>query len=596
MSYVSTNWMTVAIIFLIAALGAFVYRNSLSGPFLTDDYYTIVRNFPLRDLSNTREIVSQNLFASAGKATSSYFRPLTQLTFALDYQLWGLNPKGYRATNIAAHLINGALLFFLAQRWLSLMPAALVGLLFAVHPANVQAIAYISSRSDPLFVLFSILTVCLWVADKPTLRPMSWLFFLLALFSKEPAVVTPGLILLIDLASTRSLADAKAVLIRSWHGYLGFAAVFLVYLAIRVWLLGYPLLMEKEESFLSGGSGLLLAFKLLGKYLTLFFFPRDLAFEHTVSTPDGIMDDAVVAPVFLIALMGYLGVKLWHKERLLLIGLGWFLIGILPVLNLTPINLPMMESWLYLPEIGLIVFTVALGRLILPGKRLPVLASCLFLLLLSARTIVRSADWRDPIRLFQKNAALYPDAYLAWSGLSAAYREVNRHNDSLEALKKAQELRPGRWQLHLSLAMHHFNANEDDSAREELLAALRLKPDNAWAHYFLGILEFRSGRWLDALKDFQNALSGRPRIPMLDHLIGSTYAAMEKTAPAEAAFQKALQGTSANPQYHAGIHIELGRLLKERRDRRGARREFEVALRFHPESRRAAEELAALQK
>lgn len=596
MSYVSTNWMKATIIFLIVALGAFVYRNSLSGPFLTDDYYTIVRNFPLRDLSNAREIVSQNLFASAGKATSSYFRPLTQLTFALDYQLWGLNPKGYRATNIAVHLINGALLFFLAQRWLSLMPAALVGLLFVVHPANVQAIAYISSRSDPLFVLFSILTVCLWVANKSALQPLCWLFFLFALFSKEPAVVTPGLILLIDLAFARSLADAKAVLIRNWHGYLGFAVVFLVYLAIRVWLLGYPLLMEREESFLSGEGGLLLAFKLLGNYLTLFYFPRNLAFEHTVSTPEGIMDDAVVAPVFLIALMGYLGVKLWHKERVLLIGLGWFLIGILPVLNFTPLNLPMMESWLYLPEIGLIAFTVALGRLILPGKILPVLASCLILLVLSARTIVRSADWRDPVRLFQKNAALYPDAYLAWSGLSAAYREVHRHTDSLEALKKAQELRPGRWQLHLSLAMHHFNANEDDSAREELLAALRLKPDNAWAHYFLGILEFRSGRWLGALKDFQNALSGRPRIPMLDHLIGSTYAAMEKTAPAEAAFQKALQETSTNPQYHAGIHIELGRLLKDRGDRRGARREFEVALRFHPESRRAAEELAALQK
>jgi tetratricopeptide (TPR) repeat protein len=581
-------------ILLILGLGVLVYRNSLSAPFLIDDYYTIARNFPLRDISRIKEIVSQNLFAGSGQVNSAYFRPVTKLTFALDYQLWGLSASGYRLTSIALHLINAVLLFFLVQRWFSLGSALLVAFLFVVHPVNVQAIAYISSRSDPLFFFFSVLTVYLWMKDRTTLRPFCLLSFFLALFSKEPAVVTPVLILLIDLTRSRNLAAVKGTIGRNWPWYLGLGLTFLVYLAVRVWLLGYPLLMENAGGILSVGERLSLASRLLGNYLLLLIFPANLAFEHTVPLPEGILAGGVVAPVLIVILAGYLGVKLWHRERAILLGLGWFLIGILPVLNLTPLNLPMMESWLYLPEIGLFVMTVALGRVVLTGKGLKIAVSCLVVLLLSMRTIVRCADWRDPIRLFEKNVSLYPTAYLAWSGLSGAYMNAGRRSDSLKALKKSLELRPGRWHVHLNLASHYFNTNEDDKARDEILAAIRLNPDSAWAYYLLGVLNFRSGQWAEAMDAFKNALSGRPRIPMLYHAIGSTHLALGRNKAAEGAFQKALQDFSSDRGYHAGIHVELGNLLRERGDTQGAIREFELALKFDPENKPARKELARL--
>jgi len=237
---------------------------------------------------------------------------------------------------------------------------------------------------------------------------------------------------------------------------------------------------------------------------------------------------------------------------------------------------------------------VALGRLVLTRKGLRIAASCLVVSLFSMRTVVRSADWRDPIRLFEKNVKLYPNAYLAWSGLSGAYSNAGRKDDSFEALKKAQKIRPGRWQIHLNLASHYFQNDEDDKARDELLAAIRLKPDSAWAHYSLGILNFRSGQWAEALDAFKGALSGRPRIPMLYHVIGSTHLALGRNEAAEEAFQKALQDISSDQGYHAGIHVELGTLLKERGDLQGARREFELALRFDPESKQAHKELEKL--
>jgi len=206
------------------------------------------------------------------------------------------------------------------------------------------------------------------------------------------------------------------------------------------------------------------------------------------------------------------------------------------------------------------------------------------------RTVVRSADWRDPIRLFEKNV----NAYLAWSGLSGAYSDAGRKDDSFQALKKSQEIRPGRWPTHLNLASHYFQIDEDDKAREEFLTVLKLKPDSAWANYSLGILNFRSGQWAEALDAFKGARSGRPRIPMLYHVIGSTHLALGRNEAAEEAFQRALQDFSSDQGYHAGIHVELGTLLKERGDLQGARREFELALRFDPESKQAHQELEKL--
>jgi len=354
--------------------------------------------------------------------------------------------------------------------------------------------------------------------------------------------------------------------------------------------------IESEEGFLTFWGRIPLAAKLLGKYLVLLSFPANLAFHHTVPAPKEMLDGEVIGPVLFIMLIGYLGAKLWHRDKIVVLGLGWFLIGVLPVLNLTPLNLPMMESWLYLPEIGFFMMTVTLERQIITSKGPSLVVALLVVSLLSVRTFVRSTDWREPIRLFEKNVQLYPDADLAWSGLSEAYSLANRQKDSLEALKKTRDLRPDHWPVHLSLAMRYFNANEDGKAREEFWTTLKLRPDNAWASYWLGILNMRSGHWSEALENFTNALSGRPHIPMLYHVIGSAQLALGKDKAAEETFQRALQDFPSRPEYHAGIHIELGRLLKDRGNLQGAKREFELAMRFDPGNSQAKVELALLQK
>lgn len=575
-------------------LGGCVYLNSLRGPFIVDDVYTVVWNFPLRNLFNIGQIVKQNLFAAAGRE-SSYFRPLTQLSFGLDFYLWGLNPIGYKLTSLVLHLSNAILLFYLVKRVLPLTQSALVSLFFIVHPVNMQAIAYISSRSDPLFFFFTVLTVHIWIKYKRSLRPFCLLTFLLGLFSKETAVVMLPLIFLTDLTRCGSWNEVKSRLRSNCPWYIGLGAVLFAYLALRLWVLGYPLLMGADQGGLTVSQRLLLSGTLLGKHLILLLLPLDLAFVHVVSLSLDPFAPAFLGPLLLVIGLSYLALKLWKMERAIALGLAWFLIAIFPVLNLTPLNLPLMESWLYLPQVGFFILVVALFSLILKSRRVRILIACIVLLLLTMRAIVRSADWGNPVRLFEKNIQLYPASPIAWSGLAQAYSGAGRDKESLEAFKKTLSLGPEFWTPHYALGIHYFSVEEYERAEKEFLLAAALNPKVAWPHYSLGISYFRSGLWGKAQEEFIKASLGRPHIPMLYHPLGSTYLAMGERGLAEEAFQRALMESPGNREYHAGVHTDLGGLLKGKGLLDDAKREFELALRFDPTNKEARKKLDSLE-
>ena len=577
----------------LLALGILAYKNSLRGPLIGDDQYTVVWNFAIRDLSQIGKIMTQNLFAAAGTDTA-YFRPITQLSFALDFNLWGFNPIGYRLTSLVIHIGNALLVYRLAQRLLPSVQSLLVSSVFIVHPVNMQAIAYISSRSDPLFFFFTLLSVNLWLTEKGLSRPFCLLTFLLGLLSKETAVVTLPLVLLMDLARSESYAGAKRRLQDNWLWYIGLAGILFAYLALRVWMLGYPLLMETGQVDFTLSQRLMLALTLVGKHLVLLLFPVNLAFIHMVVPPDDFFAPEVLGPLLTVIGLGYLALKLWKIERAVAFGLAWFLITDIPALNLTLLNLPLMESWLYLPGVGLFIFLVSLGGLAVNHKAIRIWAACMTVVLLTMRATVRSADWGSPVRLFEKNVQLYPRNDIAWSSLASAYVDAGRDKEGLEAARKVVELRPDLWTSHFGLGLRYFWADEDGGAEQSFLAATGLNPYVAWPRYLLGITYFRSGLWEKARGEFVKASLGEPHIPMLYHVIGSCYLALGERGLAEEAFQRALTEYPRKKDFHSNIHTDLGGSLKKRGLLVVAKQEYELALRFDPENKEAMEKLASL--
>src|SRR6266436_3039651 len=181
---------------LLAALTILVYRPAWNGGFLWDDDAYVTNN----DLLTASDGLRRIWFSL--DSPSQYF-PLVYTTFRIERALWGLNPSGYHWVNLLLHVAN-ALLVWRALARLNVLGAWLAGAVFALHPVQVESVAWITERKNVLMGFFFLLTLLAWVAfvDQRTKRP--WLFYvlalilyLLALSAKTTACTLPAALFLI---------------------------------------------------------------------------------------------------------------------------------------------------------------------------------------------------------------------------------------------------------------------------------------------------------------------------------------------------------------------------------------------------------------
>lgn len=592
----------LGILAILIALTTLAYANSLRNPFVIDDQHVIVRNFLLRQWT-LWDIFSSHLFAPLGVETQ-YYRPLTLLTFALNYGISELNPFGYHIVNLGLHLLAVLLSYLLFVQFVSPSVAGLSAALFAVHPANVQAVSYISSRSDPLYVALILLFLLCWTkgggvqgARRVWLRALSLALFLIGLFAKETAVVAPLLALAADsLWKRESTWRQKLKAERGW--YLALGAVLALYLVVRLEIAGYALSMESSREAWKTGRELrlwgrsLLALELLGLYVTLTLYPVNLAFFRSIQVPQTPFEFPVLLGAgTLIALLTLVWVFALRRREIAH-GVLWFLISLLPVLNLTSLNAPIMEHWLYLPLLGFSLAFVA-GVYAL-GQRLGEVRGAAFglallIMLLSAKTISRNAQWGDPITLFTNDAQLYPNQEKNWFLLGYAYFERGMAAQAIQAYKTGLAVNPNNAYAWSGLAEALSLGGQDAEAEKSFLKAVSIMSESPWLHYGLAIHRLKTGKAIEATEALNQALNLKPPMPLVYHALGSAYLRQGKPEQAEDAFKKALSMLPREQEIHAAVHIELGKLYAERGDKSAAQEEWQLALRFDPNSRQSIE-------
>lgn len=194
--------LTLAVILLATTLA---YANSLKNPFITDDRYIILKNFQPWQSWTLDDLFTRSLF-STSPSESSYFRPLTLLTFALNYPLAGANPWGYRAVNIGLHLSVIVLIYLVASQLAGRWVAVCSALLYALHPVHVQAVSYISSRSDLLYTALALSSLLLWRKGnhaqgikRAIYLSSALMAFFFGLFAKENIIAVPAVAVVMDL-------------------------------------------------------------------------------------------------------------------------------------------------------------------------------------------------------------------------------------------------------------------------------------------------------------------------------------------------------------------------------------------------------------
>jgi len=551
------------VVVLLGVLTFLVYLNSLQNEFVFDDLGLIVKSSKITDLRNLPKILGVD-----GRAA---YRPIRTASHAIDYALFGLNPAGFRAVNIALHVLNGTLLFFLFRTLLrNPRPALLAAMLFVVHPIQTESVAYISGRRDLLFALFYLLGFACYVRYRESDR-LRYLFlagasYLLSLLSKEMAISLPLLCLCYDvvrsipaaegnspLSPLRAVAEGVRTAVRRHTLLYAAGTAGLLFL---VWYYVYRINPSQQREMYGGGLGptLMTSARIVVHYLKLLIFPVTLSADYSYNAFPVSRSLGDPRALFALAILGAVAwgiLRLLPSARWAAFGGLWFFVTLLPVSQIIPHHEMMAEHYLYLPSAGIFLAAGVLleGALVQPRRQgATVVAFTLVVALLGVRTVVRNRDWRDSQTLWTKTILTAP-------GSARAHINVGelalRQGRSLQAFREFQE-------------------------------AISIQPDDAVNRDNLGVVLLRHGMFDEAEQQFREAIRIQPRYVNSRVNLGLIYLNRRQLDEAEQEFRAASGSKRITSAFRGAIINNLGVVLALKGKRQEAEHAFAEAVRFAP--------------
>lgn len=509
------RYRSLLLIFLISFL---VYLPSLGNRFVWDDEQFIYRNAYVRDF-NVGKIFSTNTIAGAGEL-SNYYRPLTTFSFALDYQFWGLNPIGFHLVNTLLHAANAVLLYLLLMRLgLGKKGAFWIGLLFAVHPIQTEAVVYANSRGDSLFTFFGFLSLLSFsrIFSKKnihvsiyniktqigslSLSLLTLATYLFSILSKEIGITFLGLQVLIAL---RLFALGKLKAGKKWviSTILGSFLVASVYMLLRSTVLNFNNTFNfygEGSSYASSLVTRLATFtKVLWIYARLLIFPYPLHMERDTELVTSFVSIWTALTVIFFSVLAFSGWQEFKRKKTTWIwfGLGWFFITMSPVSGIIPINGVLYEHWLYLPMIGFFVtifgvLRLFFGRFLQSHDKIIRIVLGLIVTIFILLTLRQNYLWGTPIR-FYEHLLKYTESARTHNNLAMAYADNKQPEKSIEQYDAAIAIADVYPQVHYNKGNTQLSLGSTDEAISSYKRSLELQSSFVLARYKL--LEIYLGR------------------------------------------------------------------------------------------------------
>ena len=513
------------------------YGPAIKGPFFFDDEHFILRNTAIHSLDRIPELYRTTVTQSAHIA-GNFYRPNQQLAYALLYRFFGAdNAAPYHLTAIALHLGNT----FLLVAWLSLLGFSLgiawiSGLFFLLHPAQTEAVAYISGLSDPLTLFFILMALIVLTqslngttADNKASSAIKTLgftafFFVLALTSKENSVVfLPAAIF----SGIHFWWTKKKPLPKFFWSALGvYTLMTATYLALKFTVLNFTKSIGLSDDINAYTTDLSLRITtfihVIWDYAALIFAPTDLYYEKPYTAYAGLthwrawFGLSMLMTSAVVILRG----KRWPQAAL---GISLFWAGLFPYTGIIPVNAMWLEHWLYVPFVGLSVLLALLlthiQRNILKSRVQWGVALTLCTALLAAmigRTQARSAEWADPERFYLNEIAHGSVAIRTYNNLGLYYSDHGAPDKAAKYWRLATEGSKSRLfpQPYHNLARYDLERGNITSGLNHLHKALQV--DHSFV-YSLAVL----ADVLAAQGDTQKTLTVRAALEKT--LRGETY-------------------------------------------------------------------------
>ena len=541
------------------ALAAFLtYINTLGNGFVLDDFGLILFNDAVRTF-DAAFLLTSDYWAGYEGRISGLYRPLTTLSLALEFHLWGERPELFHLTNTLLHAANALLVYSLGRHLGKAAIGLGAGLLFATHPLHSEAVAYVAGRADLLASLFALAALNCSLRARQTgktrWRALAVLALAPGLLCKEQAAIVPGLLLGMDWLLWRQGRLKRW----PWAEYGAHILVLSVYLCARYAALGGLTIASIDflDNPLAGMPAHLRTINAGGvllRYLALLLFPHRLSADYSfnaIPLQNEFLSLALIRTLLMLAAVLFLLYHFYQRPGLWSFGALWLLVGLSPVSNLVlPIGTIMAERLLYLPSVGFALLSAVLLQKAWRAehRRICAIACSGLLLIYAGRAWVRNFDWEDNERLFRAVAEISPQSARVHQGLGSALNEKGDWLGAIEEYRRAIEIYPQYQMAHYSLGLAYWSAHRHERALEAFQEAVRLKPRDAKSHLNLGATYHALGRLSAAVDSYQSTIALSPAYAPAWQNLADTYYEMGNRKKASLAYQKLLHLQPDHPR------------------------------------------------
>ena len=561
-----------------------LYRPSLDGEFLRGD-----------DWENLHQAIrwdglSWGAVHWAFTSAQPYYQPLARLSRSLDYQLWRKKAAGHHLTNVVLHAVNAVLVFGLAWTLLGatslttderLATACGVSVVFAVHPLQVETVAWISGRTHLLCATFGIGSVWAYVAGAR--RWLVWALYAGAVVSQPIAVSLPLTMLAIDYFPLRRHQEAgwRQLLIEKIP-LLGLGILVVAATMITGWRFAGPMVPMKA---FPATQRVLLMFENLAFYPAKLLWPAHLSPFYPLPSGLSLEQWPILLSVLSVGTIAFVAVWRWRRTPALVVGCAAYAMMILPVSGpMQGGSQAMAPRYAYQAMLPLLLLAggaaVWLWRHSANGARaalvgLLVVAVCGFGRLTHRMILV----WHDDETLWRAVLAEFPDWELPNGLVVMSLVDQGRGREALDCAERYVKIAPGQRAAHNALGLVMSQLGGFEAAVRQYERALQIDPGNAEVHFNLATVLARLGQTENADGEYVEALRIRPDYLEAHLGFGSALLRQGRVPEAMGHFQEALR---INPDY-AGTYFYFGNALLMQNRAPEAIERYEKALRVDPE-------------
>ncbi len=570
----------IVLCLVISVAIAILFFNSLGNQFTNWDDGMIYQNPSIRSLD--WEGIKKIFKLEKGNT----YQPVRILSYAIDYRIWKLNPLGYHITNIFFYILT-CIMVFLTLRLLSAglrkeVPphshervAFFGALLFAAHPVHVEAVTWLAARKEVLQGFFFFLGFYLYLKASEETERRTFCFYLslvvlsicLAILSKPSAVIFPAVIAAYEISKRGN--GVISFFKRHWV----FLIILLILSAVFTFILMKVMLEAggiKQYRGTTTASNVLVCVYVFLESIKLLFLTINYsaAYSFVVSMPVFCLKNVLLTLLMLsLFVFGVLSLR-WTKT--IFFSLFFFLITLLPYLNIIPISTLKADRYVFIASFSYVfllgvVFDsfYAFHHKKFSEEFFKLLSVALFLFLLtgySFMTIRQNMIWENSYTLWTEAVEKNPESSTANALMGVVYMELAMDRDAVKYLEKAVQLLPYDYQSRNNLGIVYGRSDEPEKALKEFATAIGLRPDDDTIKINLSVFYQRRKEYKRAEEVLKYLLSKNPQNANLYYRIALVY---KDAGQYEAAISELLKATELAPNI-INPYVELGNIYASR--------------------------------